>query len=83
MSRDSTVFRPPVEFKEFDYALRNCKRLYQPKKQKMTHGLTYTGAKLWNDFRPIITDDTDLDDFKILAKNLHEKSLDPTFEYYV
>ena len=74
------------EFKEFDYALRNCKRLYQPKKQKMTHGLrsfTYTGAKLWNDFRPIITDDTDLDDFKILAKNLQEKSLDPTFEYYV
>ena len=74
------------DIKEFDYALRNCKRVYQPKKRTTTYGLrsvSYTGAKLWNDFCPPLTDDTNLDNFKVFAQNLHENSLDTTFNYYI
>ena len=74
------------EVKKLDYAFRNCTRLYQPKKQTTTYGLrsiSFTGAKLWNDMRPILTNETDMDDFKIFSRTLHENSLDPLFNYYV
>ena len=74
------------EIKEMGYALRNCTRLYQPKKLKTTYGLrsvSYVGAKLWNDFCPFLVDEMDLNDFKIFAKNVHENSLDSNFDNYV
>ena len=74
------------EIKEVGYALRKCTRLYQPKKLKTTYGLrsvSYVGAKLWNDLCPFLTDDMDLNNFKIFAKNINENSLDLNFEHYV
>ena len=74
------------EVKELCYAFRNCTKLYQPKKRTVTYGLrsvSYTGAKLWNDFCPQLTEDTDLEDFKIFSQNLTENTIDPSFNYYV
>ena len=70
--------------KELPYDLRNDTELYQQKMRTTTYGLRsvkYTGAKLWNDLSPILTDETDLLDFKIFLNDLHEDRLDPTFNY--
>ena len=72
--------------KELPYNLRNCIELYQPKMNTTTYGLrsvTYTGAKLWNDLSPVLTEETDLSDFKIYLNDWHEGRLDPTFNDYV
>ena len=48
------------ETKEIDYALRRSKKVHQPKKWISTFGLrsaSYTGAKLWNDFCPHLSDE--------------------------
>ena len=74
------------EVKNLDYALRDWTRLYQPKKRTVTYGLrsiSYTGTKLWNDMRPILTNETDIHDFKTFSLTLNAKSLDPLFEHYV
>ena len=70
--------------KELQYDFRNCTKLFQLKTRTTTYGLrsiTYTGAKLWNDLSPVLSDDTDLDDFKIYLNILHDDSLDPNFNY--
>ena len=78
--------RDMFEVKNLDYALRDWTRLYQPKKRTVTYGLrsiSYTGTKLWNDMRPILTEETDIVDFKQFSLTLNAKSLDPLFEHYV
>ena len=56
----------------------------QLKVRTTTYGLrsiTYTGAKMWNDLSPAITDDFDLHDFKIYLNDLHLDHLDSNFNY--
>ena len=70
--------------KDSRYDFRNCTKLCQPRKRTTKYGLrstVYTGAKLWNDISPVITDETDLHDFKTFLNILHEDSLDPNFNY--
>ena len=70
--------------KELSYDFRHSYKLYQPITRTTTYGLRsilYTGAKLWNDLSPVLSDETDLSDFKRFANDLHEENLDPTFDY--
>ena len=65
-----------------NYSLRNPVKLVQPMKRTSTYGLrsvSYTGAKLWNDLSPILSNDVEIEDFKSLMTILSTDHLDPTF----
>ena len=66
------------------YSFRNSVKVLQPKRRTTTYGLrtiSYTGAKLWNDLSPILSNVGDLDIFKSSLTLLTEDRLDPTFTY--
>ena len=70
--------------KELPYNFRNSCKLHQPITKTTTYGLRSvlsTGAELWNDLSPVLSDETDLSDFKRFANDLHQENLDPTFDY--
>ena len=72
------------EVKAFEYSLRNPVKVLQPKKRTTTYGLktiSYTGAKLWNDFPHVLNSSVDLNEFKSLLTLLKRENLDPTFTY--
>ena len=72
------------EVKSTRYSLRNPVKVLQPKKKTTTYGLksiSYTGAKLWNDLFPILSNNVELDVFKASLKILDTDHLDPTFTY--
>ena len=49
----------------------NPVKVLQPKKKTTTYGLksiSYTGAKLWNDLFPILSNNVELDVFKASLK---------------
>ena len=56
----------------------------QPKRRTITYGLrtiSYTGAKLWNDLSPILSNFEDHDNFKSYLTLFTEDCIDPTFTY--
>ena len=66
------------------HSLRNPVKVLQPKKKTTTYDLksiSYTGAKLWNDLFPILSNKLELDVFKASLKILNTDHLDPTFTY--
>ena len=72
------------EVKHTNYSLRNPVKLVQPMKRTSTYGLrsvSYTGAKLWNDLSPLLSNDVEIEDFKSLMTILSTEDLDPTFTY--
>ena len=72
------------ELKPTKYSLRNPVKLVQPMKRTSTYGLrsvSYTGAKLWNDLSPLLSNDVGIEDFKSLMTILSTDHLDPTFTY--
>ena len=72
------------EVKPTKYSLRNPVKLVQPIKRTSTYGLrsvSYTGAKLWNDLSPLLSNDVGIQDFKSLLTFLSTDHLDPTFTY--
>ena len=53
-------------------------------KRTSTYGLrpvSYTGAKLWNDLSPLLSNDVEVEDFKSFMTILNTEHLDPTFTY--
>ena len=72
------------EVKPANYSLRNPVKLVQPMKRTSTYGLrsvSYTGAKLWNDLSPLLSNDVEIEDFKSLMTIFNTDHLDPTFTY--
>ena len=72
------------EVKSTWYSLRNPLNVLQRKKKTTTYGLksiSYTGAKLWNDWFPILSNNVELDVFKASLKILNTDHIDPTFTY--
>ena len=72
------------EVKPANYSLRNPVKLVQPMKRTSTYGLpavSYTGAQLWNDLSPLLSNDVDIEDFKSLMTIFNTDHLDPTFTY--
>ena len=54
------------EVKSLGYSLRNHLRVLQPKRRTTTYGLravSYTGAKLWDDLFPVLSDVEGIDVF--------------------
>ena len=59
-------------------------KVLQPKKTTTTYGLntiSCTGAKLWNDLFPILSNDVELDVQKASLNILNTNNLYPTFTY--
>ena len=59
-------------------------KVLQPKKTTTTYGLntiSYTGAKLWNDLFPILSNNVELDVLKASLNILKTNNLYPTFTY--
>ena len=55
------------ELKSTSFSLRNNVKVLQPKRRTTTYGLrtsSYTGAKLWNDLSPILSNVGNVDIFK-------------------
>ena len=72
------------EVKSTWYSLRNPAKVLQPNKKTTTLGLksiSYTGAKLWNNLFPILSNNVEFDVFKASLKILNTDHLDPTFTY--
>ena len=72
------------EVKPTNYSLRNPVKLVQPMKRTSTYGLrsvSYTGAKLWSNLSPLLSNDVEIGDFKPLKTILSTDHLDPTFTY--
>lgn len=72
------------QVKPVKYSMRNPVKMLQPLKRTTAFGLrtiSYTGAKLWNDFSPILSSDDEYDVFKSLLVVLTGDRLDPNFTY--
>ena len=72
------------EVKATNYSLRNPVKFVQPMKRTSTYGLrplSYTGAKLWNDLSPLLSNDVEIEDFKSLTTILSTDHFNPTFTY--
>ena len=72
------------EVKPTNYSLRNPVKLVQPMKRTSIYGLrsfSYTGAKLWNDLSPLLSNDVEIEDFKSRMTISSTNHLDPTFTY--
>ena len=72
------------EVKSLGNSLRIHVKVLQPKRRTPTYGLrtvSYTGAKLWNDWFPLLCDVEEIDVFKSSLAILREDTLDPTFTY--
>ena len=73
------------EVKSTSSSLRNPVKVLQPKKKTTMYGLksiSYTGAKLWNDLFPILSNKAELDVFEASLKILNTDHLDPTLKTY-
>ena len=74
------------EVKSPGYSLRNHVKVLQPRIRTTTYGLensldSYTGAQLWHDLLPLLSDVEEIGVFKSSLAILREDTLDPTFTY--
>ena len=71
------------ELKSTSY-LRNDVKMLQPKRQTTTYGhrkISYTGAKLWNDLSPLLSNVGELNLLKSALTLLTKDYLDHPFTY--
>ena len=72
------------EVKELDYGFRNCTKLYQPNKRTTSlRSVSYMGANGRNAMWPILTYETNLNNFTIFTGTLDENSLDRLFNLHI